>query len=143
MATTRNTTKVRTYSELIQFTTFEERFEYLKLSGGVGHATFGFDRDLNQDFYTSYQWRRIRDLVIVRDNGCDLGVHGREIYEKPLVHHMNPMIPDDILNGEEWILDPEFLVLTCQRTHNDIHFGKPRLEPRVVIERSPRDTTPW
>lgn len=135
--------RIKSYSEVSQLLTFEERFEYLKLDGGVGRATFGFDRYLNQSFYTSSQWLRVREIVIVRDNGCDLGVPGYDIYEGPLIHHMNPMIPDDIINQEDWILDPEFLILTCQRTHNDIHFGKKKLEPKVVTERSPGDTQLW
>lgn len=138
-----NSTRVRTYSELIQYSSFDERFEYLKLAGGVGHATFGFDRYINQSFYTSSQWLRVREIVMIRDNGCDLAVPGREIYEKPLIHHMNPMTPDDIVHDESWILDPEFLILTCTKTHNDIHFGKKRLEPKVVTERSPGDTQLW
>lgn len=135
--------RIRTYSELVHFPTFEERFEYLKLGGGVGHATFGFDRYINQNFYTSSEWQSVRQFVIVRDNGCDLGVPGYDIYSEPLIHHINPMKPDDIILQESWILDPEFLILTCQRTHNDIHFGKKRLEPKVVMERSPGDTQLW
>lgn len=136
-------TTIKTYSELSQLTTFEDRFEYLKLGGNVGRATFGYDRYLNQQFYISSQWLRVREFVIVRDNGCDLGIAGHEIYDDPLVHHMNPMTPDDIVHQEDWILDPEFLILTCQRTHNDIHFGRKRLEPKVVAERSPGDTQLW
>lgn len=135
--------RTRTYSELSVLNTFDERFEYLKLDGGVGRATFGYDRYLNQSFYTSSQWLRVREFVIVRDNGCDLGVPGYEIHAEPLVHHMNPMTPEDIIHDEEWILNPEFLILTCQRTHNDIHFGRKKLEPKVVAERSPGDTRLW
>lgn len=134
---------VRTYSELRTLPTFDERFEYLKLNGGVGRATFGYDRDLNQNFYKSSEWLHVREFVIVRDNGCDLAVPGYEVYEEPLIHHMNPMTPDDIIHQEDWILDPEFLILTCNRTHNDIHFGKKRLEPKIVTERSPGDTRLW
>lgn len=134
---------IRNYSELSNFSTFEERFEYLKLTGGVGRATFGFDRYINQNFYTSSEWHHARELVIVRDNGCDLGIPGYEIHSEPLVHHMNPMRPDDIILQEGWILDPEFLILTCSRTHNDIHFGNKRLEPKVVTERSAGDTRLW
>jgi hypothetical protein len=135
--------RIRTYSELSVLNTFDERFEYLKLDGGVGRATFGYDRYLNQSFYTSSQWLHVREFVIVRDNGCDLGIPGYEIHAEPLVHHMNPMTPEDIIHDEEWILNPEFLILTRQRTHNDIHFGRKKLEPKVVAERSPGDTRLW
>lgn len=134
---------IKTYSELSTLNTFEERFEYLKLEGGVGRATFGYDRYLNQNFYTSAQWLQVREFVIVRDSGCDLGIRGYEIREGALVHHMNPMTPDDIVNQEDWILNPEFLILTCHRTHNDIHFGRPSLTPKVVAERTPGDTQLW
>jgi hypothetical protein len=133
----------KSYSELSYLTTFEERFEYLKLDGGVGRATFGFDRQINQDFYTSREWESVRNYVIVRDQGCDLGVIGYEIHIGPLVHHMNPMVLNDILHKEDWILDPEFLILTTHRTHNDIHFGVKSLLPKIVTERSPRDTRLW
>jgi len=133
----------RTYSELITFETFDDRFEYLKLGGGVGQATFGFDRYVNQRFYTSREWQAIRHHVMVRDNGCDLGVPGYEFGTMPTIHHMNPMDVDDILRHEETILDPEFLILTSHRTHNDIHFGVKRNYPKVVLERSPRDTKLW
>jgi hypothetical protein len=134
---------VRTYTELSSLNTFEERFEYLRLEGGVGRATFGYDRYLNQTFYTSAQWLQVREFVIVRDSGCDLGIRGHEIREGPLVHHMNPMTPDDIINEADWILNPEFLVLTCHRTHNDIHFGRISMEPKIVPERTPGDTQLW
>lgn len=136
-------TSIKSYSELSRFNTFDERFEYLKLGGGVGRATFGFDRWINQEFYTSRQWHDIRDFVIVRDNGCDLGVEGYEIHVEPLIHHINPMKAEDIVNGEEWILDPEFLITTTHRTHNGIHFGTNRAYPKVVLARSPRDTKLW
>jgi hypothetical protein len=137
-------TITRTYSELVRFPTFEERFEYLRLGGGVGRATFGFDRHINQRFYMSVEWERIRDFVVVRDNGFDLGVPGYEIHEAPLVHHMNPMTVDDILRHEDWILDPEFLITTCQRTHNEIHYGgRKKNQPKVVAQRTPHDTRLW
>lgn len=136
-------TITRSYSELRRYDTFEDRFNYLKLSGGVGHATFGFDRHINQNFYNSRYWEDVRRHVILRDEGCDLGVPGYEIGAEGLVHHMNPVTPEDILHGEEWILDPEFLILTTHRTHNDIHFGTDRSLPRVVTERTPRDTKLW
>lgn len=136
-------TMTRCYSELVTLGTFDERFEYLKLDGGVGRATFGFDRYLNQEFYTSSFWRDVRAEVMIRDNGCDLAVPGYEIFVNPLVHHMNPLTPDDILHREEWILDPEYLILTTHNTHNDIHFGRKRLFPRTVTKRSPGDTKLW
>ena len=133
---------IRTYSELCHFDIFDERFNYLKLGGSVGESTFGFDRHINQEFYRSYQWKQVRDFVIVRDNGCDLGVPGYEINSELVVHHMNPMTSDDIVHGEEWILDPEFLITTTKQTHNDIHYGKQTPKPRLVV-RTPGDTKPW
>lgn len=133
----------RSYSELSRLTTFEERFEYLRLEGGVGRSTFGFDRQINQDFYTSRFWQDVRREVIIRDNGCDLGIPGYEIYQGGLVHHMNPMALEDILHKESWILDPEFLILTTHSTHNDIHFGVRNSLPKIVTERTPRDTKLW
>lgn len=136
-------TKIRTYSELRQYLTFEERFEYLKLGGSVGRATFGFDRWINQQFYTSYHWKRARERVIVRDLGCDLGVSGYDISAEILIHHMNPMTREDILHGEEWITDPEFLITTTKTTHNAIHYGSNLLVPKVTIQRQPGDTKLW
>lgn len=133
----------RTYSELVKLPTFEERFEYLKLDGAVGSSTFGFDRYINQSFYMSQFWQDVRRDVIIRDNGCDLGIPGYEIHLGPVVHHMNPMSMEDILHKETWILDPEFLILTSHRTHNDIHFGSGSSYPKVVTERTPRDTKLW
>lgn len=133
----------KSYSELITFDTFEDRFEYLKLEGGVGRATFGFDRYINQQFYTSREWEDVRQYVIFRDSGCDLGIEGYEIHVSPLIHHMNPMRVDDILHKESWILDPEFLITTTHNTHNAIHFGGKSLYPKVVLKRTPRDTKLW
>lgn len=133
----------KSYSELATLETFEERFEYLKLSGGVGRATFGFDRHINQQFYNSKEWEDVRQYVIFRDNGCDLGIIGYEIHTGPLIHHMNPMSVDDILHKEIWILDPEYLVLTTHQTHNDIHFGTKSLLPKIVAQRTPGDTNLW
>jgi hypothetical protein len=135
--------KIRTYSELRRLKTFEERFEYLRLAGEVGYSTFGFDRWLNQHFYRSHMWKRARNSVIVRDNGCDLGIEGFEIYTDLIVHHMNPMSPDDIKHGELWILDPRYLVTTSLQTHNAIHFGDENLLPRGPIQRQPGDTKLW
>jgi len=134
---------IRTYSELEMLETFDERFDYLRLSGGVGRATFGFDRHINQRFYVSREWQDARNYVIFRDNGCDLGIRGYEIHLSPLIHHINPMGVEDILHHEEWIVDPEFLITTTHNTHNAIHYGKDRLEPKVAIQRFPEDTKLW
>lgn len=121
----------------------EDRFDYLVLKGEVGLETFGFDRWINQRFYRSKEWKDVRDYVIFRDNGCDLGIPGYEIGRNLLVHHMNPMTPDDIVDGLEWILDPEFLITTSMRTHNAIHYGDKSLLPQLPIERKPGDTKLW
>ena len=134
---------IRTYSEMAKFKGFEDRFDYLRLRGNVGESTFGFDRHVNQAFYTSYEWKNVRDRVIVRDNGCDLGVSGYEIHSELLVHHINPMGIDDILHAEEWINDPKYLITTCHQTHNAIHYSNELLLPRVVPERKPGDTKLW
>ena len=133
----------RSYSELRRFDTFEERYEYLKLHGEVGQATFGFDRFINQKFYTSYEWKRVRKYVIYRDHGCDLGIYGYEIHVDLLIHHMNPIVADDIIHGEEWIFDPEYLITTTKMTHNAIHFGAENPYPRTVLARNPNDTKLW
>lgn len=135
--------KTRTYSELLQYDTFEDRFDYLCLGGTVGRSTFGFDRYINQGFYRSAQWKQIRNYVIVRDEGCDLGVLGYEIHTNLLVHHINPMISDDIVHGEEWILDPEFLITTTHDTHNAIHYGDRSLLAQPFVERARGDTKLW
>ena len=134
---------IRTYSELSKLVTFEDRFNYLRLNGFVGKETFGFDRYLNQVFYKSAKWRSVRDLVIVRDNGCDLGVEGREIYGKIIIHHMNPITIKDIEQENAFLLDPEFLISTVHETHNAIHYGDENLLIRSPIERKPNDTCPW
>ena len=136
-------TKHRTYTELVKIASFEERFDYLKLSGSVGFETFGFDRYLNQNFYRSSKWKSIRNFVIVRDYGCDLGVDGYEIHSQILVHHMNPIGPQDILNGEEWITDPEYLITTTHDTHNAIHYGDRNLLVRHPQPSAPVDTKLW
>lgn len=136
-------TKIRSYSELKKLDTFDERFEYLRLNDTVGRSTFGFDRYINQKFYTSYEWKRVRNSIILRDNSCDLGISGYEIYNNILIHHMNPMTSDDIIHGEEWIFDPEYLITTTQNTHNAIHFGTDKLLPKVVTARIPGDTKVW
>lgn len=136
-------TIIRSYNELRRIDTFEERFRYLSLNGSVGSSTFGYDRWLNQRFYTSREWRQLRDHVIARDNGCDLGIDGYEIHDKILVHHMNPMIVDDLLAGEESIMDPNFLVVTSHRSHNAIHYGDESLLPRKYTPRERGDTRLW
>jgi hypothetical protein len=133
----------RTYSELIQIESFEDRFLYLRLQGSVGLDTFGFDRYMNQRFYASREWKRVRQIVIARDNGCDMAVPGFEIYDRIYIHHMNPMTPDDIKHGNDDILDPEFLICVTHKTHNAIHYGDERLLPRQLIERRPGDTKLW
>lgn len=135
--------KLRTYSELKQLKTFEERYEYLKLDGQVGADTFGFDRYLNQIFYKSPEWRSVRNEVIVRDNGCDLGIEGREIHTKILVHHMNPISKKDILERSDILLNPEYLITTVKRTHDAIHYGDADTLIKDPIERSANDTCPW
>lgn len=134
---------IRTYSELIKLNTFEERYKYLALGGRVGDMTFGYDRWINQKFYTSTQWRRLRSYIIVRDNNCDLGVEGFDIPERLYIHHLNPMTVDDIREGDESILDPEFLITTTLLTHNAIHYGDTRVAVRSVVERKPGDTKLW
>ena len=134
---------IKTYSELITIPTFEERFEYLKLDGQVGVETFGFDRYLNQAFYKSDEWLSIRDYVITRDNGCDLGMEGYEIYGRILIHHINPITKDDIIQRSRNLLDPENLITTVKRTHDAIHYGDSNLLMRVPIERRKNDTCPW
>lgn len=135
--------KTRSYSELRQLSTFEERYAYLALQGDVGIVTFGFDRWINQHFYRSYEWKRARDFVILRDEGCDLGVPGYEIHARLMVHHMNPILPKDLEHGESWILDPEYLITTTHRTHNAIHYGDDSLLPRAPVERRSGDTKLW
>lgn len=134
---------IRTYSELRRLRTFEERFDYLKLHAGVGEKTFGFERYLNQRFYTSTEWRNVRDQVIVRDEGLDLGIDGYEIYDRILIHHMNPMRSEDLIHGNLDVLNPEFLITTTHRTHNAIHYGDKSLLPSALVDRRPGDTRLW
>jgi hypothetical protein len=135
--------KNRSYSELRQLDTFEERFRYLELKGILGLVTFGFDRWINQRFYKSQEWQHVRNEVITRDNGCDLGIPGYEIYSELMVHHMNPLEMEDIKHGENWIIDPEFLITTTLRTHNAIHYGNENLLARGPITRKSGDTKLW
>lgn len=134
---------IRTYSELSRLETYEERFDYLKLLGTPGRETFGFARRVNQAFYRSKEWKKARRLVIARDLGLDMGTEGYPAGPGAIVHHMNPLIEEDILSGDSAILDPEFLITVSHNTHNAIHYGSFDLLPQPVIERTPGDTTPW
>ena len=134
---------IRTYSELIQLPTFEERFRYLQLNGQVGEDTFGFDRYINQRFYRSKEWLQVRDYVIVRDKGCDLGVEGYEIYGRILIHHLNPISLRDITELSDFLLNPEYLISTTHLTHNAIHYGDESILVTTPIERRKNDTCPW
>lgn len=134
---------MRTYTELMKLPTFEERFEYLKLDGIVGTDTFGFDRYLNQQFYHSQEWQRIRDQVIIRDNGCDLGVDGYYIRGRVYIHHMNPIGQHDVLSHNALLTDPEYLICVSHDTHNAIHYGDATKLARDPVERKPNDTCPW
>jgi hypothetical protein len=134
---------IRTYSELRALNNFADRYRYLRLRGSVGETTFGFERHLNQQFYRSKQWKDIRHEVIARDEACDLGVEGYDIYDQVIVHHMNPMAPVDIIHSEGHILDPEFLISTTLKTHNAIHYGDESLLAQPLVERRPGDTRLW
>ena len=134
---------IRTYSELIQLPTYEERYRYLRLQGTVGKDTFGFDRYLNQKFYRSAEWKRVRDQVIIRDNGCDLGIEDRLIHGRILIHHMNPITEKDIIRMSDALMNPEFLICVTHNTHNAIHYGDEDLLFTGFVERRPNDTCPW
>lgn len=137
-------TIIRTYSELITLPTFEERYRYLRLGGKVGEMTFGFDRYLNQKFYRSDpDWLSVRDYVIIRDKGCDLGITGREINTNIIVHHMNALTREDIIRRTKYLLDPEYLICTLHNTHEAIHYGNENLLVKDPIIRKPNDTCPW
>lgn len=139
------TTKIiRTYSELKELKTFEERFKYLKLGGVVGVETFGFDRYFNQKFYTTTEWKQLRNHIIVRDFGCDLGCEDHEIFgQRIIIHHMNPIDLEDIEKKSDFLLNPEFLITTIHSTHNAIHYGDESLIITAPIERCRNDTCPW
>ena len=134
---------IRTYSELIRLPTFEERFRYLKLDGLVGKDTFGFDRYLNQEFYRSKEWKEVRDFVIVRDNGCDLGMDGYDIVGRIYIHHMNPITVNDIVYSSDFLLNPDYLICVSHNTHNAVHYGDEDLLVTAPVERRKNDTCPW
>lgn len=134
---------IRSYSELKRLKTLEDRFDYLKLNGVVGRQSWGWDRYYNQKFYYSTEWKRVRDIVIIRDGGCDLGIEGFEIHDKILIHHMNPIWIEDLKSGNPAILDPEFLITTCDLTHKAIHYGDRNLLPQIPIPRRQGDTKLW
>lgn len=134
---------IRRYSELRSLKTFEERFKYLKLNGKIGQDTFGFDRIFNQLFYKSKEWKAVRDKVIIRDNGCDLGIEGHEIYGRILIHHMNPISLEDIQESSDFLMNPEYLISTTHLTHNAIHYGDENLLIKAPVERKRFDTCPW
>lgn len=134
---------MRTYSELIKLSTLAERFDYLKLGGVIGEDTFGFERYLNQNFYRSAVWKKIRNQVIIRDNGCEMGLEDYPISGRIIIHHMNPVDSDDIIHQRDILLNPEFLICVGNQTHNAIHYGSIDLLPQDPIERKPNDTCPW
>ena len=133
----------KSYNELITIPTFEERFRYLKVYGVIGDQTFGYDRYLNQKLYTLSEWKRIRDKVILRDNGCDLGCEGFEIYGKIIIHHINPITVEDIVTCNPCVFDLNNLISTSHNTHNAIHYGDEKLLIVAPIERKQYDTCPW
>ena len=134
---------LKSYTELAQIKSFEERYEYLQLRSNVGVPTFGYERWIDQNFYRSRQWKLTRQDVIARDEGCDLGITGYEIYDRIIIHHMNPMTPDQIEGGDPDILNPEYLISTTHQTHNAIHFGDKRNLVQPIVERRPGDTNLW
>ncbi len=138
------TMRIKRYSELIELETFEERYKYLKLHGVVGEDTFGFDRYLNQAFYKSPEYRKIRREVILRDNGCDLGMQDYPISGRVIIHHMNPISKTDILERSDFCLNPEYLICVSHGTHNAIHYGdESKLPIMDIVERRPNDQAPW
>ena len=134
---------IRTYSELITIPTFEERFEYLQLKGSVGKDTFGYDRYLNQVLYRSPEWKRLRNQIIIRDDGCDLACDGYDVYGKVLIHHLNPITVEDVLARSRKVFDPDNLVCVSHNTHNAIHYGDADLLVTGPIIRTKNDTCPW
>ncbi len=139
-----NKTSIRSYSELQNLETFEERFDYLSIPGSVGEDTFGFDRYLNQQFYKSKEWSKIRDQVILRDGGCDLGIDGEDVNSRLMVHHMNPVDAEDVKNRSKHLMDPEYLICVSENTHNAIHFGnRNNLRKKEPVVRKRNDQCPW
>lgn len=136
-------TNIKRYSELSTIHTYEERFKYLQLKGAVGNDTFGYDRYLNQILYNSPEWKRLRNQIIIRDNGRDLGCEGYEIYGRILIHHMNPITVEDIVSRDPIVFDPENLICVSHNTHNAIHYGDENLLIMAPIERTKNDTCPW
>lgn len=134
---------LRSYSELKRLPTFKERYEYLRIGGLVGESTFGFERFLNQALYTSQRWRLLRNQIIVRDNGCDLGVEGYDIYDKIIIHHMNPLTREQMEEPDDSMFDPEYLICVSHNTHNAIHYGDASLLRQEYVPRRPNDTCPW
>ncbi len=134
---------IRTYSELIKLPTFEERFNYLDLTGTVGESTFGYARYLNQILYKSKEWKRFRNGIILRDNGCDLGIDDRPLFDHIIIHHLNALTEEDIINRSNKIFDPENVISTCLKTHNAIHYGDVSSVTNIIVERKPNDTCPW
>ena len=134
---------IKTFSELIEIPTFEERFEYLKLGGFVGEETFGFDRYFNQNFYRSYEWRQLRNQIIIRDNGCDLACEDRDIFRRVIIHHMNPISTDDLIHNSDFLMNPEYLICTTKQTHDAIHYGNKDSLILTPRERTPGDTILW
>lgn len=133
----------KTYSELIAIPTYEDRFRYLQLQGAVGKDTFGYDRYLNQVLYNSQEWKRFRNEIIIRDNGCDLAFEGYDIHGRILVHHINPITVDDVVNRNPLVFDPENVICVTHNTHNAIHYGDESLLIIAPIERTRHDTCPW
>lgn len=134
---------IRTYTELMKLATFEERYKYLKLVSKVGEETFGFERYLNQQFYHSQEWKSLRSQIIIRDNACDLGIPGREMDSRIIIHHMNPITKDDLIHQSDFLLNPEYLICTSKKTHSAIHYGDDKMLFDEIVERSKDDTCPW
>lgn len=143
MATKKMKTMIRTYTELMKLKTFEERYRYLKLTARVGEETFGFDRYLNQQFYKSKEWKSIRNEIIIRDNACDLGIPEREMNDRIIIHHMNPIVKYDLIHQTDFLLNPNYLICTSRQTHLAIHYGDEDLLFKGLVERAKNDTCPW
>lgn len=135
--------QIKTYTELLSLSTYEERLKYLKIGGSVGVTTFGFDRYLNQDFYRSREWKRLRNEIFVRDLGCDLACEDRPIVGRYMVHHINPISAEDIVHASDFLFNPEYLITVDPDTHNAIHYGVERKGPASFVERKPNDMCPW